>query len=179
MRIALPLVALMLASCASFHEQHYFQTTDSRGEPINYFRVRVDGSSGLSNMRYLSGFFDERAVDLYFNEVKPTSATPDTAANIEPLFQSNQKSPGTDTTIAGLEPTTHGALVMIFSSNPNAVADTIGQFAETQQVADALTNLVNRDRVRAARTSTRQQAIETKRLSAASCGFWTSPQMLN
>ena len=73
--------------------------------------------------------------------------------DIGPIFVAGQKSPGTDEVIKPLDPSTHGTLVMIFSSNPNSVADTIGQFAETQQVADAVTNIANRRTVQATRAS--------------------------
>src|SRR4051812_49182226 len=95
----------LAAGCASFHEEHYFQTADKSGTPLNFFRVRVDGNAGLTRLRYLSGYYDERAVDLYFNEVKSPGQGPD--VDIQPLFLAGQKSPGTEEVIKPLEPTTH------------------------------------------------------------------------
>lgn len=161
----LPILCALATGCASFHEEHYFQTTDTGGTALNFFRVRVDGNAGLSRLRYLSGYYDERAVDLYFNEVKSPGQGSD--VDIQPLFSAGQKSPGTEEVIKPLEPTSHGALVMIFSSNPNAVADTIGQFAETQQVADSLTNLFNRGNVRDARQSSSTMPARTARFTAS------------
>jgi len=39
----------------------------------------------------------------------------------------------------------NGAFVMVLSTNASSVTNTIGQFAENQIVADAITNLANRD----------------------------------
>jgi len=164
MKRVLLILCLLSASCASFHEEHYFQTLDPSGTPVNFFRVRVDGHGGLTNLRYISGYYDERAVDLYFNEVKPPSSGVN--ADIQPLFVNNQINPGTTEVIKPLDPGAHGALLMIFSSNPNAIADTIGQFAESQQVADALTNLVSRGPVREMRALVRTQAVRSTRLAA-------------
>lgn len=161
------------ASCASFHEEHYFVARDPVGTPVNFFRLCIDGNTGLSRMRYLSGYYDERAVDLYFNEVKNA---PDAASSgeIPPLFTPNLKNPGTDTTLTPLTPAEgHGALLMIFSSNPNTVANTIGQFAETQQAADAITNLVNHGKLGELRSQARQQATTSLRFTAAATELTT------
>jgi hypothetical protein len=172
MRVVYLLIPL-LVGCATFQEEHYFVTKDTSGTPINFFRVRVHGNTGLSRMRYVSGFYDERAVDLYFNEVKNnTDNTP--RVDIAPLFTSGQKNPGTDETLTPLTPAPgHGALLMIFSSNPNSVANTIGQFAETQQTADAITNLVNHKQVEALRAQTRSQGPTTLRFTNAATELTT------
>lgn len=169
MRRALCLLAVSLAlgGCASFSEEHYFYTKDAVGTPVNFFRVRVSGNTGLSRMRYVSGYYDERAVDLYFNEVKNA---PDANAGMEisPLFINNQKNPGTTDNITPFNPTPeHGTLLMIFSSNPNSVAATIGQFAESQQNADAITNLISHREVKELRERTSKQATTTLRFTSA------------
>src|SRR5437870_2376680 len=96
--VSLLSLLLLITGCASFHEEHYFVTKDRAGTPVNFFRVRVSGNTGLSRMRYVSGFYDERAVDLYFNEVK-NNADNTPALDIAPLFTSGQKNPGSDETI--------------------------------------------------------------------------------
>jgi hypothetical protein len=167
-RSLLPLLALaLLTGCASFSEEHYFYTKDSVGTPVNFFRVRVTGNTGLSRMRYVSGYYDERAVDLYFNEVKNA---PDAAAGAEiaPLFINNQKNPGTTDNLTPFNPPPeHGTLLMIFSSNPNSVAATIGQFAESQQNADAITNLLNHREVKELRSQTGTQTSTTLKFTTA------------
>ena len=166
MRRLLLVLPLLFAACASFHEVHYFQSRDPGGNAVNFFRVRVDGRGGLTNLRYVSGFYDERAVDLYFNEVKPPTSGAN--ADIQPLFVNNQINPGTTDVLKPLDPdASHGALLMVFSSNPNAITDVIGQFAESQQVADALTNLVSRNEVKQLRAAAPGQAALSSRLAAS------------
>jgi hypothetical protein len=173
MRATLLLFTLLVAGCASFHEEHYFVARDGSGTPVNFLRVRVNGNTGLSRMRYVSGYYDERAVDLYFNEVKNA---PDTATSgeIPPLFSLSQKNPGTEMNITPLTPAEgHGSLLMIFSSNPNSVANTIGQFAESQQAADAITNLINHQKVGEMRAQARRQSTTTLRFSTAAAEITT------
>lgn len=144
------IACFLLSACAtSFKEDHYFQLMDpkSPGAVTNYYRLKVSGYGALSSARYVSGYYDERAVDLFFNELK-IDTTPDPALNggsTRLLFQDQLKSPGSDEIIKPLEPGRHGAFVMILSTNASSVARTIGQFAENQVVADAITNLMNRD----------------------------------
>lgn len=67
----------VIAGCASsFAEKHFFKSVDQQGYTINYYRLKVNGSTFLSSSRYLSGYFDERAVDAYFNQItQPKEAT--------------------------------------------------------------------------------------------------------
>lgn len=143
----LPVVAL--AACSTvIHEKHYFasftDTVDGKREPVQFFRLKVDGNTSFSNTRYLTGYFDERAVSLFFNEIK--------APANQRLFDDSTVLPGAaaGTKLTPLTPAPeNGAFVLIMSTNADAVASTIGSFAESQAVADALTRLVNRDRIKA------------------------------
>jgi hypothetical protein len=139
--------AIALAGCTSFSQVYHFQSQPSTPDsPPNYFRVRVSGDAQTAKTRYVAGFYDERAVDLYFNETKSQTT------EIRPLFLDSQKIPGEATNTKPLTPENgKGTFVMIFSTNPKAVADTIGAFAESQVVTDALTNIINRRDVEAAR----------------------------
>jgi len=54
--------------CAStFHEHHFFKSTDGDGSTVNYYRVTVDGNTILSSSRYISGYYDPIILDNYFN----------------------------------------------------------------------------------------------------------------
>jgi hypothetical protein len=157
---ALPLV---FAGCVTtFHEDHFFQSVSSRGgRATNYFRVRVDGHASLSTARYISGYYDERAVDLFFNEVKSNETLK--------LFESDSVEPGSTDKIKPLSPDDkHGALVMILSTNAKAVTDAIGQFAESQVTADALTNLLNRREILDAQRASARLSPEVERANAVS-----------
>jgi hypothetical protein len=139
MRIGLlGVVLVVLGACTTFNEDHFFQSLNVQdGRATNYYRLRIEGYAGLSKARYLSGYYDERAVDLFFNEIKTTE--------IAPIVPQNQIEPGTNVALKPLQPDEQrGVLVMILSTNAKAVADAIGQFAENQVAAQALTNLVSR-----------------------------------
>lgn len=162
-------LSLLLASCAQFDETHYFKTVNlETGEPVNYFKLRVEGRAGFSTARYVAGFYDERAVDLFFNELKGSQST--TSAQ---LFVDNQKSPGTNTVLAPLDPTQRGAFVMILSTNATSVANTIGAFADNNVVADAVTNLINRNQVQNQARSDASLAVTQRRGAAISSELTT------
>ena len=146
---ALIVATLALGGCGTvIHERHYFasfnEAPGGKREPTQFFRVNVDGSTSFSNTRYLTGYFDERAVSLFFNEIK--------APANQKLFDESIALPGAaaGTKLTPLSPTSdNGAFVLIMSTNADAVASAIGSFAESQAVADALTRIVNRDRIKA------------------------------
>lgn len=146
-RLAVLVAVVATVGCATrFKETHFFQSIDqATNRPTNYYRLKVSGYGAMSSTRFVSGYYDERAVDLFFNEVK-VAPTADGANGTQTIFVDNQKSPGSTDIIKPLDPTTqHGAFVMILSTNASSVSRTIGQFAENQVVADAITNLANRD----------------------------------
>lgn len=144
--VAVLALAAVSAGCSTtIAENHYFAAFKDKGdgdrEPVQFYRLTVDGASHFANTRYLTGYFDERAVSLFFNELKsPTN---------QKLFDdANLTLPGTNgTKITPLSPTAdNGAFVLIMSTNADAIANTIGSFAESQVVADSLTRLLNKDR---------------------------------
>ena len=139
---------IFISSCTRFGEIHYFQSRDIDGRVSNYYRLKVDGYARCSSAKYVSGFYDERAVDMFFNEMQiaPTSST---ATRAGKLFETDQTNPGTQDKITPLNSTDAGAFVMVLSSNASSVTNVIGQFAENQIVADAVSNLANRDLIAA------------------------------
>jgi hypothetical protein len=149
-------MALTLAGCTGFSQVYHFQSAPASDGVPNFFRVKVEGDAQTARARFLAGFYDERAVDLYFNEVKSGNG------EIRKLLEDNQKEPGdAGVVIKPLSPDAmRGSFVMIFSTNPKAVADTIGSFAESQLVAEALTNLLNKKEVEAARLLTAAQGSQ-------------------
>jgi hypothetical protein len=157
------LSTLAISGCGtSFRENHYFSSASDdpgRERKTNYFRVTVDGWAAFSAARYVSGYYDERAVDLFFNEVKAIDGT----TIIPPLFQT----PSAGEQIRPLSPDQgKGALVMILSTNADVVADAIGNFAEGQAAAAAISNLVNRDEIRMARRTKAEQAARERGATA-------------
>jgi len=49
---------------------YYFAIDPRTNQVINIFRVTVHGNAEMANVRYISGFYDQRAVDLFFNETR-------------------------------------------------------------------------------------------------------------
>ncbi len=142
------ITVLFLSGCAaSVKESHYFATYpgDAVGlsKPVNFFRLRVKGNAQFSSARYLAGFYDERAVDLFFNEIRTKDSNKST------LFKSDLKEPGSNEIIKPLSPVTEdGAFVLIMSTDADSVANAIGSFAESEIVANAITNLIAREKIR-------------------------------
>lgn len=157
--LVLVLSGLLLLGCTRFDERHYFTSETKQGDQraTNYFRVRVRGGAALSSARYVAGYYDERAVDLFFNEMK-------TAGSSSKLFHEGQKDPGSNEVIRPLSPKTEdGAFVMILSTNSQAVANTIGNFAESNVVAEAITNLVNRGKLTEIRRAESELSVKQNR----------------
>jgi hypothetical protein len=153
-------VLLVVGGCGTvIHEKHYFAAFDDepegRREPVQFYRLRVDGSTHFSNARYLTGYFDERAVSLFFNEIQ--------APKNQRLFDDAVPVLGlpAGTKLTPLTPSPeNGAFVLIMSTNADAVANAIGSFAESQVVADAMTRMVNRDRIKAKGQSDATLAVQ-------------------
>lgn len=144
------LIAGAVSGCATgFKEDHYFQSINPKTDDVtNYYRLRVRGRAAGSSARYVSGYYDERAVDLFFNEVKVGTTADSTSGGTREIFSSNLKDPGTNDVVKPLSPDdAHGTFVMILSTNASSVSRAIGQFAENQVIADAVTNLTNRDQI--------------------------------
>jgi len=162
-KLAVAIAALDLGACATFDQTYHFQSTGKSGS-TNFFRVTVSGEAQTAKARYLAGFYDERAVDLYFNELKPAQGSEDQIRNV---FVDGAKPPGESEALKPLTPDkAHGTFLMIFSTNPKAVADTIGAFADSQVVADALTNLTNRNEIVAARALAADQGVSDQAADA-------------
>jgi hypothetical protein len=145
---ALIVLALLLCGChAGIRETHYFQTTSASkpDEPVNFFRLEVEGNATFTNARYVAGFYDERAVDLFFNEIKPSAA-----GDSRQLFGASLKDPGSDIVLKPLSPGDRGAFVLVLSSNADAIASAIGSFAESQEVANNIATLLNHGDLRKA-----------------------------
>ncbi|MGJ3233178.1 MAG: hypothetical protein ACFE0P_15415 [Oceanicaulis sp.] len=131
-------------------EHHYFAAYSDEPDrrPVEFYRLTVTANTALSNSRFVAGYYDERAVDLLFDEIRVGGEMKGDVCDctIEPIF--------TRTSTPDVEPLAptpdNGAFVMILSSNADAVAGTIGAFAESQLMADAISNIVHREELRAA-----------------------------
>jgi len=138
------LMLFCMSGCmSSFSERHFFKSEDAYGNPVNYYKLSVSGSNFLSSTRYLSGYFDEKAVDAYFNQF----TQPDKG-----LFNGTIKAEGSN--VKPLEDALMGRkLVLLLSSNSDAIAQQIGQFANNQAVMSDLTRLIYRDHIKEAQSA--------------------------
>jgi hypothetical protein len=179
--------ALMLSGCVDFQEVHYFQSVDSDGIPANYYRLTVTGNTGFSSANYISGFYDEHAVDLFFSESNsagsakapyilvgcggsPGKSNGDAAPNNAASANSGATSPS-DRCDASKEQFTpangvNGAFVMVLSTNADAVVNTIGSFAESNVTAQAISNLVNQSQLRTIQEAVSQQVAMSRNAKA-------------
>jgi hypothetical protein len=193
-RLAPVVGALSLIACTTFQEVHYFKTTAADGSPANYFRLTITGTAGFSSAKYVSGYYDETAVDLLFNELKSDTsdvtqkASPtqkNAAAGQESTIPNAKNSakqdnepqsapatapakPSTQGQLTPLDPSKQGSFVMIFSTNADAVADTIGNFAEGNATAQAIGNLVKRSQTLASQQAAKKQTTLNSDAAATS-----------
>jgi hypothetical protein len=133
--------------CQSGREFHYFRQGD------NYYRLMVTERAFLSSSRYQSGHYDEDAVDDYFGEIK----RPDSTARIIPVRATTPTPPvdnASEDTKQTDEVKTSGAqqinkpnskLVLILSTNSEAVAEQIGNLAQNEETLEILARLANKD----------------------------------
>ena len=173
---ALALIALNACS-ARIHEQHYFATVaegnlgkspTGDSEIINIFRLDIRAGGSFSNIRYIAGNYDERAVDFFFNEVHSENYTPNLSGPTK-IFDPNCPDKGKDGIAMSEEecqayykkslklyPLVSGGdgstptkplkgFVIILSSNAEAIAETIGAFSESTIAIQSMNYLLNKD----------------------------------
>lgn len=171
--------AVLLAGCgATFQERHHFATIDKQtNEIMNIFRVTVKGDVQMANARYMAGFYDERAVDLFFNEVKANDLTTKGVGPIFTLPDCTGKTEAECTAIRNARLSTvpigsstqpNGAFVMILSTDADAIAGTIGAFSENETVVGSAMYLATRStREDAAAIGARAATVKNSRKAAA------------
>lgn len=137
-----PLAVGMIVSCSSFSEEHFFKdrVTSTTNNDVNivpnYYKVKICGYSFLSSSRYVSGYFDQNAINLYFNEiVQPENAK----LNTTKTDSDNNQSLVTNE--SGNE------LVVVLSTNANEVTDFIGSIAKNQTILNSVAQLTQKDKI--------------------------------
>jgi hypothetical protein len=149
---------LICGGCASaFHEHHYFKSETATGEPINYYRISVDGAVLLSSSRYLSGYFNDDALNTYFGDYKqpanahfdPSGAVPSKPADAIPNTSGATAVAKNGEKVESLGPQTNRRLVLLLSSNSDAIAEGLSSLSKSNDFTTALTNLVGAKRFEA------------------------------
>lgn len=140
-------------SCSSIYEVHYFKDkigtrSGERAKLIpNYYKVEISGYSFLSSSRYVSGYFDQNAINLYFNEFsQPENGKlfgSESSESIESTTDSGKKANGENllTTENGNE------LVLVFSTNAKAVTDQIGNISKNQSILNSMASITQKDKI--------------------------------
>lgn len=113
-------IALTICSCQTGKELHYFRSGD------NYYRLRINECTFLTSSRYLSGYFDEKAVNNYFDEIYRNEKT-----SLVSLSSKNSSSPT--------------KLLLLLSTKSEAVSSTIGQLASGGQTLEIIAQMANQD----------------------------------
>lgn len=176
--LLLPAMILLPGCVSTFSDTHHFATVEEgTGQIVNIFRVSVTGGAEMANLRYIAGYYDPRAVDLFFNEVNAENYTDAEAKGAVPsIFRTTQcDDPASedcrkkqDAVLriipVGADGGKQGRFVMILSSNANAVASSIGKFAENELViSSALFLATKNDRETVARLEAEGPIISAQR----------------
>jgi len=120
---------IFFLACSPIKDVHYFKDKNS---PIpNYYKIEISGYSFMAGSRYLSGYFDENAINSYFGEIsQPENAKlPPDIQPLENVENSSQK------------------LMLILSSNSNALAQQIGAIAQNEETMNALSQVLGKERI--------------------------------
>lgn len=131
---------LLSISCSTINEVHYFKDkiTERSDAPTktvaNYYKVQITGCSFLSSSRYVSGYFDQNAINLYFNEfTQPENGQ---------LFGTSPQ--------GGFTNETGNELVLILSTNAKAISDQIGNISKNQVILNSAASLVQDEKIKEA-----------------------------
>ncbi len=131
------MASLLLAACQTGHEVHYFKSGD------NYYRLRIDEKSFASKARYMSGFYDDKAVDRYFGEMSQPVEKDTVLASSVKFYTADPK----DHTADQLKIDSNKKLVLILSTNSNAISEQIGAFAENDRILGSIMRLSQREKI--------------------------------
>jgi hypothetical protein len=136
--VVVALVAVLATGCQSIRELHYFK--DKAGNPPNYYRLSIRGRAFLSSSRYLSGYFDEEAVNYYFGEItQPKDGKFDPSGAPTAPEQEPEKNG-----IVSVDNALHGKkYVLLLSTNSDAISSAFGSFVESKETQEELAQVLN------------------------------------
>lgn len=152
------LALFYLAGCSTAsRETHYYRAISEDGTVKNYYKLDITSSSELASSRFVSGYFDEQAVNQYFSEVTGgrqtlPGTTPSTQSQSKPSTTTDTAvSPkDVDSSVTRIEPAGPGRngtkLVLLLSSNSDAIANEIGAIADGQQISNLVGQILSREK---------------------------------
>lgn len=161
---------VLCSGCMVSHQE--VQHFRSEQTPPNYFRLSIESHGYFTRAKYSSGFYDEKALDLFLNEFghKDYSKSGNQSSETQPNTtdssgQGDSLTPGGDGfQIKSL--TSKGVYAFIFSTNADEIASTIGAFAENQVAADYISALVNQERILTLKEKEKELSQNVKSLPA-------------
>jgi len=170
----LALAPMGLASCAPVRESYFFRSADPDPFQRNYFKVTVTADSFASQSRYLAGYFEKSAVEKYFNEfAQPEGGRIFYPRPLDDQEQAEQPERAQDDgeivateDIVPIDPKLRDKnLVMVLSTNSDAVTEQIAAIADSSEMTNTLIALAGRER--AAEQARVLGAIEQARLESS------------
>lgn len=123
---------ILLSSCQIVYEVHYLKI----GE--NYYKLNVRSTAIASKSRYMAGYYDESAVDNYFNEMSQKDS-------LRLLYKKKKVNGKLEEEAFCNDKNTD--LVMILSTNSDVVTEQIGNLAQNEQMLEMLARLANKDKI--------------------------------
>jgi hypothetical protein len=154
-------LTLTTIGCASaFQEQHFFKVVSTDHRIVNYYRVTVWGGTFLSSSRYIAGYYDQGTLDAYFNTFTQPTTFPTSAAAPAPA-----QAAASATTVQPLSSETGQGnhLVLLLSSNSDAIAEGLGAISQSGQVASSLGALVGGGQIKASADAADKAALGAAR----------------
>ena len=158
---ALSLFLVLAGGCASVHESHYFRSQSGVDQP-NYYRVTIDAKGRATKVRYLSGYFDQQAVEQYFSEfAQPANVDIIVGKNAVEGGGESGEGKGSGSTLQPIDPKLEDrSLVLILSTNVDEIAAQIGGLAENLQVQAALTGLAKGDEAKEGKRAQKKRELD-------------------
>ncbi len=155
-------LCILLNSCTTFREVHYFKDKiqeEKSASPVsivpNYYKVSIKGWAFMSSSRYLSGYFDQNSVNEYFNEIpQPEKGNLYSLDNKVEVEKSKGDSASNNETKKDKQAKVENnfesgsELVLILSTNSEAIATQIKNTAVNKDVLKSLTLLANKDELK-------------------------------
>lgn len=145
--------ALIASGCAAnFQETHYFKIHDKEGKTTNYMRLRITGNAQFTSAKYASGYYDQAALDKFFNTTSAKNVGTQQAVpngnDQKPAKKSDDSSSNQSNTAGQSDQTitpvgNKGVLTLVLSTDASAILSVIGAFAENEIVANAMVNMVS------------------------------------
>jgi len=165
-RIASALIALIVTGgCSQVEEQHFYRVAHKgKLNDANYYRLTVLSRSIFSNTRYISGYFDESAVDAYFGEFaqpangrfgvdQQANGTLNPSDTVAPASEKAEivemaaTGTGKSSSLTETKSLEGRSYVMLLSTDPSAIANQIASFAEADQTATLIAKIANRGKL--------------------------------